>query len=100
MIDFDDWLEIHARQAASEGWCLCQTGNLGYAPLEIRAVVRSANHCGQAHIPSVDLDDAVAVNAFREAWQRGDSHADLAYVMLASHSPMEFTHWNMISWKR
>lgn len=101
MIDFNDWLPIYARQAASQGWCLSETGDLGHAPVEIQRWdnAEEVSKDWQLVIPQLS-SDSEAVAVLRQAWEREEFHAILAYHILANCSPMEFQHWDMGSWRK
>lgn len=101
MIDFDDWLPIYAAQAATQGWCLSETGDCGHAPIEVQRWdnAQEVSKDWQLPIPQLASDDE-AVYVFQQAWIKNEFHAVLAYHILANCSPMEFAHWDMASWRK
>lgn len=85
-LDMDDWLVLHAPAAHAQGWCLCETGQMGQSGIEVKS--------------TCDWEtDARAVEHFRTSFMRQEDHAVSAYLILHRFSISEFMHWNMSSWR-
>ena len=91
-----DWSTWHALAAAVQGWRLSETGFNHHSTIEVRCLEPGEPYAELG----IELDgDERAVDALRDAFSNGQDHAMLAYNLIKSHSPSEFHHWDMASWR-
>lgn len=99
-LDMDDWSFSHERQAAAQGWCLLQFGVANTANAvqihKIEEVDLVSEKLG-VDVPNLPHDQA-AVEKFRQAYEQGQLHAQVAYRILQTRSPSEFHYWHMHHW--
>lgn len=98
-VTMESWRREHTLVAASQGWCISEVRSDDHAPWEIQRLddAESASEDYGVQVPQLASDDE-AVQVLREAWQRGEPHAVLAYQLLRENSPQEFAYWQMEAW--
>jgi hypothetical protein len=96
------WTREHTLAAVRQGWCISEVlcGD-NHAPWEVQRLddAESASEDYGVKVPQLASDDE-AVQVLREAWQRGEPHAVLAYQLLRENSPQEFAYWRMEVWQK
>ena len=98
-MSMESWRREHTLAAARQGWCISQCMSNQHAPWEVQRLddAESASEDYGVQVPQLASDDE-AVQVLREAWQRGEPHAVLAYQLLRENSPQEFAYWRMEEW--
>jgi hypothetical protein len=99
MLDMDDFHVSYVMKALQQGWCLSELDVAGNGRIQVQKVDDPERTSLEYGVPVPELwDDADAVNQLKAAYVRGEDHALAAYRILQLNSPMEFQHWQMMSW--
>jgi hypothetical protein len=91
--------DAHEHEALLQGWQLVETGFPGGNAIQIQDVI----HVNHAHVqcdlvPRLGSHQA-AVQAMKQAYERGEDHAIQAYLIVKNMAWNEFAYWHMQHWK-